>query len=159
MLADADRLERIGVRAWVDIQQPDVYPASIRTDAARLQRWRSLQLANDAHSWAATTRMIARADFTGIPERVHCPTLVVASAFYPPRPPERVKQFADRIAGSEFAIIQTGITHLSQTTAMVERIVERVGAPYDVDGHHIVIGVSIGIAVASYAKVAARALS
>jgi pimeloyl-ACP methyl ester carboxylesterase len=108
MLADADKLENIGVRAWVDYQQPDVYPESIRSNAARLEHWRALQLANDAHSWAANTRMIANADFSGVFDKVRCPTLFVASAFYPPRPPERVKQVADQVKDSKFAIIQTG---------------------------------------------------
>lgn len=108
MLADADKLEQVGVRAWVDYQQPDVYPPSLHGSPERVARWRALQLANDAASWAATTRMIANADFSGVIEQVRCPALIVAAAFYPPRPPERVKQVADAISGAQFAVLDTG---------------------------------------------------
>jgi 3-oxoadipate enol-lactonase len=108
MLADADKLEQMGVRAWIDYQQPDVYPPSLHGSVERVARWRALQLANDAASWAASTRMIANADFSGVAEQVRCPALIVAAAFYPPRPPERVKLIADAIPGAQFAVLDTG---------------------------------------------------
>jgi predicted signal transduction protein with EAL and GGDEF domain len=35
-----------------------------------------------------------------------------------------------------------------ETAALAKRIQEAIGAPFDIDGHHVVIGASIGIAIA-----------
>jgi diguanylate cyclase (GGDEF)-like protein len=53
-----------------------------------------------------------------------------------------------RIGGDEFAIVQRGVTDPAQTTSLSERIVEVIGRPFDLDGHQVVVGVSIGIALA-----------
>ena len=53
-----------------------------------------------------------------------------------------------RLGGDEFAVLQGNVTELAATASLADRIVESLGAPFDVDGHQIIIGVSIGIAVA-----------
>jgi diguanylate cyclase (GGDEF)-like protein len=53
-----------------------------------------------------------------------------------------------RLGGDEFAILQGSLYELAETAALAARIVDTVGAPFDLDGHQVVIGVSIGIAVA-----------
>ena len=53
-----------------------------------------------------------------------------------------------RLGGDEFAIVQTEVTRPTETTAMASRLIELLDKPFDVDGHHIVIGTSIGIAFA-----------
>jgi diguanylate cyclase (GGDEF)-like protein len=53
-----------------------------------------------------------------------------------------------RLGGDEFAIVQVGISSPEQAAALAERIVEAVGRPYDIDGHRIVSGMSIGVAIA-----------
>jgi diguanylate cyclase (GGDEF)-like protein/PAS domain S-box-containing protein len=53
-----------------------------------------------------------------------------------------------RLGGDEFAILQGGVAVPAEAKALSERVVEAIGRPFDVDGHHIVIGVSIGVAVA-----------
>jgi diguanylate cyclase (GGDEF)-like protein len=60
-------------------------------------------------------------------------------------------QEADTIArfgGDEFAIVQIGAEQPLSATAAARCIIETLGAPYMIDGHQIMIGVSIGIAVA-----------
>ena len=54
-----------------------------------------------------------------------------------------------RLGGDEFAILMTAEED-QQTSAviMAERLIEAVAAPYDIDGHEINIGTSIGIALA-----------
>jgi predicted signal transduction protein with EAL and GGDEF domain len=52
-----------------------------------------------------------------------------------------------RMGGDEFAIVQLGIALPSDATSLAQRVIEVVGEPYDIDGHQIVIGTSIGIAV------------
>ena len=53
-----------------------------------------------------------------------------------------------RLGGDEFAIIQPGSHQPADSTALSERVIEKICAPFDVNGHQIVIGASIGIAIA-----------
>jgi diguanylate cyclase (GGDEF)-like protein/PAS domain S-box-containing protein len=54
-----------------------------------------------------------------------------------------------RLGGDEFAIVQAGTDlQASESSSLAERLVEIVGAPYDIQGHQLNIGVSIGIAFA-----------
>ena len=56
--------------------------------------------------------------------------------------------FAARIGGDEFAIIQTGGQHPADTTKLVERIYAAIREPYDCVGHLLTADASIGIALA-----------
>jgi diguanylate cyclase (GGDEF)-like protein len=51
-----------------------------------------------------------------------------------------------RMGGDEFAIVQVAADP-TEATALAQRIIGAIGEPFDIDGHHAVIGVSIGIAV------------
>jgi diguanylate cyclase (GGDEF)-like protein len=53
-----------------------------------------------------------------------------------------------RLGGDEFALLQGSITQPTDTTSLMGRIIESISAPYDLEGHQVVIGVSIGVAVA-----------
>jgi diguanylate cyclase (GGDEF)-like protein len=53
-----------------------------------------------------------------------------------------------RMGGDEFAIIQGSLTEPTEITALAARLIETIDAPFDLDGHHVVVGASIGIAVA-----------
>jgi diguanylate cyclase (GGDEF)-like protein len=54
-----------------------------------------------------------------------------------------------RLGGDEFAIVQfCGDSDPSTVTALASLVVEQVAAPYDIGGHQLVIGVSIGISLA-----------
>jgi predicted signal transduction protein with EAL and GGDEF domain len=51
-----------------------------------------------------------------------------------------------RFGGDEFAIVQvSNETQLTSAAALASRLVEVVGAPYEIQGHHVVIGLSVGI--------------
>jgi diguanylate cyclase (GGDEF)-like protein len=52
-----------------------------------------------------------------------------------------------RFGGDEFAIIQLGGPQPQAATALSQRIIEKLSAPYSIDGHQIVIGTSIGVAL------------
>ena len=52
-----------------------------------------------------------------------------------------------RMGGDEFAIVQVGIAQPSDATVLAQRIIEVVSEPYDIDGHQVIIGTSVGIAV------------
>jgi diguanylate cyclase (GGDEF)-like protein len=53
-----------------------------------------------------------------------------------------------RLGGDEFAVLQTIVEQPAHATALAERIIDAVSAPYQIDEQQINIGVSIGIAVA-----------
>jgi diguanylate cyclase (GGDEF)-like protein len=53
-----------------------------------------------------------------------------------------------RLGGDEFALIQPGTGSPQAVMPLARRIIEAVSEPYDLDGHQVVIGTSIGIALA-----------
>jgi diguanylate cyclase (GGDEF)-like protein/PAS domain S-box-containing protein len=54
-----------------------------------------------------------------------------------------------RLGGDEFAIVQVGSElQASDVSSLASRLVEVVSAPYDIQGHQVVIGASIGVSVA-----------
>jgi diguanylate cyclase (GGDEF)-like protein len=54
-----------------------------------------------------------------------------------------------RLGGDEFAIVQVGNeSQPSAASALGTRLVESIGAPYEIQGHQVIIGASIGISVA-----------
>ena len=53
-----------------------------------------------------------------------------------------------RLGGDEFAVVQVGAEQPTGSSALAERIIEEMQAPFLVGGHQVVIGASVGIAVA-----------
>ena len=53
-----------------------------------------------------------------------------------------------RLGGDEFAIIQTEVEQPISANALAQRLVDEMARPFEVDGHDIVIGASIGISIA-----------
>jgi diguanylate cyclase (GGDEF)-like protein len=56
-----------------------------------------------------------------------------------------------RLGGDEFAIIQETSAQPHEATALARRVVEAFAAPFEVGGHQVVVGTSIGIAFATIA--------
>ena len=52
-----------------------------------------------------------------------------------------------RLGGDEFAVITTAAVDASALQQIADRIIAKLCAPYSINGHTIVIGASIGIAV------------
>src|SRR6201994_2981849 len=53
-----------------------------------------------------------------------------------------------RLNSDEFAIVQSGMVRPEDAVLLARRLLEAVGEPYLLDGHSVVIGASIGIAMA-----------
>jgi diguanylate cyclase (GGDEF)-like protein len=53
-----------------------------------------------------------------------------------------------RLGGDEFAILQDDVDQPIEMNTLATRLNEIIALPFDLDGHQVVIGVSIGIAVA-----------
>jgi diguanylate cyclase (GGDEF)-like protein len=53
-----------------------------------------------------------------------------------------------RIGGDEFVILQAQVNHAEDASALAARLIEEIGCPFDLDGHQVSIGISVGIALA-----------
>jgi diguanylate cyclase (GGDEF)-like protein/PAS domain S-box-containing protein len=53
-----------------------------------------------------------------------------------------------RLGGDEFAIVQTAIESPLEATALASRVIELIEAPFEIEGHQIVIAASVGVAFA-----------
>ena len=52
-----------------------------------------------------------------------------------------------RMGGDEFAVVQVALTKAADATSLAERILTVVSEPYEIEGHHVVIGTSVGISI------------
>ncbi len=59
----------------------------------------------------------------------------------------RPEDLVSRLGGDEFAVIVTGSTDTASLQRIADRIIGAICAPYSVNGHNIIIGASIGIAI------------
>ena len=55
---------------------------------------------------------------------------------------------AARLGGDEFAILHREGPQQQTAMALAQQIIDRLSEPYEIDGHHIVIGATVGVAVA-----------
>jgi diguanylate cyclase (GGDEF)-like protein len=53
-----------------------------------------------------------------------------------------------RLGGDEFAIMQAGASQPTDATSLASRLIEVIGAPYELDGKQVTVDLSIGIALA-----------
>jgi diguanylate cyclase (GGDEF)-like protein len=53
-----------------------------------------------------------------------------------------------RTGGDEFSIVQVGVEQPGGASILAERLIAAISAPFDLGEHHVVIGTSVGIAVA-----------
>lgn len=52
--------------------------------------------------------------------------------------------FAARLGGDEFAVVQASVGHADEAEMLARRVARAVAQPYEVEGHQIIIGTSIG---------------
>ena len=55
-----------------------------------------------------------------------------------------------RLGGDEFAIVLSGCREQRHAAELAQRLIKALAIPFDVEGHHVVIGVSIGIVFAPF---------
>jgi diguanylate cyclase (GGDEF)-like protein/PAS domain S-box-containing protein len=63
------------------------------------------------------------------------------------RPLVREADTVARMGGDEFAVVQVGIAEPADATSLALRVIDAVGAPYEIDSQLVVVGVSVGIAI------------
>jgi diguanylate cyclase (GGDEF)-like protein len=59
----------------------------------------------------------------------------------------RESDFAARVGGDEFILLQTAITHESDAAQLGRRVIDRLSEPYDINQHQVTIGASVGVAI------------
>ncbi len=52
-----------------------------------------------------------------------------------------------RLGGDEFVVVQVNLEHPEEAATLAARIAESLGAPCDLDGHHVTTRATIGIAL------------
>jgi 3-oxoadipate enol-lactonase len=81
------RIEAAGMASAVDDSMNNGYPAELRGDIKRFERYRARWLGNDPSSYATVYRMLAATDIEGELTRLRCPVLVIGGSFDRTRPP------------------------------------------------------------------------
>jgi diguanylate cyclase (GGDEF)-like protein len=61
----------------------------------------------------------------------------------------RAGDLAARLGGDEFGIIQSRVESEGDASALAELVVQSLSGPYDVCGHRVSVGVSVGVAIAA----------
>jgi diguanylate cyclase (GGDEF)-like protein len=52
-----------------------------------------------------------------------------------------------RFGGDEFVILQSPVNNVDDAASLARRVIAALGEPYEIDGHQVVIGATIGIAL------------
>jgi diguanylate cyclase (GGDEF)-like protein len=52
-----------------------------------------------------------------------------------------------RMGGDEFAIVQLDLSEMADATSLAHRVIGRISEPYEIEGHRVVIGASVGISI------------
>jgi diguanylate cyclase (GGDEF)-like protein/PAS domain S-box-containing protein len=60
----------------------------------------------------------------------------------------RAGDIVARLGGDEFAIVQTGASQPNGAKNLATRVIDTIAQPFDIEGHQIIVGTSIGVAVA-----------
>ena len=60
----------------------------------------------------------------------------------------RSEDLVARLGGDEFAVVQVTSAQSPDISALATRLIEVIGAPYDLDGHQVIVGASVGISLA-----------
>jgi diguanylate cyclase (GGDEF)-like protein len=60
----------------------------------------------------------------------------------------QTSDFVARLGGDEFAVIQVGVGRPEDCSNLASRIIDTISEPYSIDGHQVIVGASVGIALA-----------
>jgi 3-oxoadipate enol-lactonase len=134
----AARIAAEGIRAALPQTLDRSWPPEARhgDGGGAFERYRALYLGNDPHGLALLNEALAGVSLGDLPERVACPTLVLAGAEDAIRPPEAVRAFAALVPGAVFDMVDAAHLMAAQApAALLDRLlpfydaVAVVGAP------------------------------
>ena len=127
----AARIAAEGIRATLPQTLDRSWPPEARGGSGAFERYRALYLGNDPHGLALLNEALAGVSLGGLPERIACPTLVLAGAKDAIRPPETVRAFAARVPGAVFDTLDTAHFMAAEAPAA---LLERLASFYDALG-------------------------
>ncbi len=113
----ADRIEREGVVAIAEDELGATYALALR-EAKSFDDYCARWLRNDPASYAATCRMLARLNMQDELGELRAPTLFLAGALDPLRPPTLVECYAHRVVNSRFETLVSGHVPAWQTPTL-----------------------------------------
>jgi diguanylate cyclase (GGDEF)-like protein len=70
----------------------------------------------------------------------------------------RAEDTAGRLGGDEFTVVIDGAASMERLVAILDRIVEQVSRPYDIQGHGVLAAASVGMAVSEHGNTTAEEL-
>ena len=108
MLERADAVEREGMRANAEASLDRSYPAVLRANRERFERYRRRWICNDPQCYAAINRMGIGLQLDAEIERITCPALVIGCVHDPLRPPEMQRVLAKTIPGARYVEADSG---------------------------------------------------
>lgn len=121
LLAAADRIEADGAEPFVRGTLDGAYPARLRKPDV-FQAFLETQLGNDAASFAAYWRMLARLDLRDELIELKAPVTILAGSADAIRPPDQI----ERLPGATFHIIDSGHFMALQTPELVASAIAEV---------------------------------
>ena len=126
------RIEAEGMAFAVEDSMRNGYPAELRGDIKRFERYRARWLGNDPLSYATVYRMLAATNIEGELAKLHCPVLVIGGSFDRTRPAALSQAAASAIPGARYIEVRTGHYMAVQTPDLIfdclNRFLSEVGA-------------------------------
>ena len=126
------RIEAEGMASVVEDSMKNGYPAELRADIKRFERYRARWLGNDPSSYATVYRMLAATDIEAELSGLRCPVLVIGGSLDRVRPAPMAKATADAIPGARYVELRTGHYMSVQTPDLlsdcIDAFLKTVGA-------------------------------
>jgi 3-oxoadipate enol-lactonase len=126
------RIEAEGMAFAVEDSMRNGYPAELRGDIKRFERYRARWLGNDPLSYATVYRMLAATNIEGELAGLRCPVLVIGGSLDRTRPATLSQAAAGAIPGARYVELRTGHYMAVQTPDLIfdclDRFLGEVGA-------------------------------
>ena len=113
------KIEANGMAFAVEDSMRNGYPAELRGNTGRFERFRARWLGNDPASYAAIYRMLAGADMQHELSRLACPVRVIGGSLDHVRPPAAAQATAKTIPGADYVELRTGHYMAVQTPELI----------------------------------------
>lgn len=119
----AARIAAEGIRATLPQTLDRSWPPQARGGGEAFGRYRARYLGNDPHGLALLNEALAGVALGDLPERIACPTLVLAGVGDAIRPPDAVRAFAARVPGAVFDVLDAAHFMAAQApAALLDRL-------------------------------------
>jgi len=115
----AERVAREGMGLLASSGLTTSYPEAVRHDIDRYNNYLLRFRSNDPVSFGASLKMVSTQEGDDWLKDVTAPALILAGAYDGTRPPELVREVADKIPGATFRIVESGHVMHYQTPDLI----------------------------------------